>query len=79
MKWGPTPETLSKCSNNCVITNNKEQLRSLSDFDAVIFHYRDLDKLGYTDLPNPEFQRQTPRYIMFFMETPQNYKYNYDR
>lgn len=78
--WGETADrTISNCPGKCVITSNRMRLNTVSDFDAIIFNYRELDKLVDKELPNPMFRRQSQRYVMALTETPQNYKYNYDR
>ena len=66
--------------SNCYITNNREYLKSLSDFDAILFHYRDmvLNPLN-PGLPNQRLRKPGQRYVMFFVESPENYKYDYDR
>ena len=40
--WGP--KTLSHCPvSNCLITRNSQEVITTSEFDAIIFHYRDLE------------------------------------
>ena len=78
--WGKNGgRTESNCPKQCVITSNRMLLNTEADFDAIVFHYRDLGKLVHEELPNPMFRRQSQRYVMLLTETPQNYKYNYDR
>ena len=56
-KWGP--KTFSQCPvPNCVITRNSRELRSASDFDAIMFHYRDLEQgTGASSKMSPKWEQ----------------------
>ena len=67
---------------NCVITRNIDELRAISDFDAIIFEGRDLDRLKPSDLPNQNHRRPTQIYVMHLLESPiqePKTKQTYDR
>ena len=43
--FGNEPFISAKCpQTNCFVTNNRKLLGSLADFDAILFHARDMDK-----------------------------------
>ena len=64
--FGHEPFLNNNCSvSNCITTNNKKLLNSISEFDAILFHARDLD---LTDLPISRNINQY--YIMFEEESP---------
>ena len=65
--------------NNCFITNNRQELASVSLFDAVIFHMADLEILKPQDLPNQQDRIPNQRYVMFFMESPQHWTADFSR
>lgn len=64
--------------NNCYTTNNKSLLASLADFDAILFHIRDMNK-GHLALPHPKKRKASQRYVMFLMESPMNDDFPYDK
>ena len=64
---------------NCLITNNTEQLSSISQYDAMIFHMADIERLKSWELPNQQYRSPYQRYILFFLESPQNWRVNFDQ
>ena len=58
---------------NCFLTDNKTLLgpRSLNQFDALIFHPRDMEpeKNGYFQIPNQKKRLAHQRYVMFMVES----------
>ena len=67
---------------NCMMTRNIDVLRAISDFDAIIFEGRDLNRLKPSDLPNQNHRRPTQIYVMHLMESPiqqQEKNQTYDR
>ena len=72
--------TFEECPvSNCVITKDRQYLSSISEFDAILFHYKDIDMLKTSQLPNQKHRRSNQRYVMYFSESPLNYDYEYDR
>ena len=72
--------TLSSCDvSNCIITRNSHLLNSISDFDAIIFSGRNLEKLKPSDVPDQKHRRMTQRYIFHLHESPINTNINYQR
>ena len=68
----------STCSvSNCRITNDRMELGSISEFDAILFHYRDM--AINPELPNQRLRRPEQRYVMFFVESPQTYRHSRNR
>ena len=65
--------------SNCLITNDRQYLSSVSDFDAILFHYQDFDMLKNSQLPNQRHRRSNQRYVMYFMESPLHYDYDLDK
>ena len=49
---------------NCFVTNNRTHLKSIDEYDAILFHQRSLRE---DDLPNKRSQHQ--KYIMYMMES----------
>ena len=49
----PMGQTIfEKCPvNNCFITNNTQELNSISLFDALVFHMADIERLEPEELP----------------------------
>jgi hypothetical protein len=50
---------------------------SLEDFDAVVFHIRDMDG-GKIAMPNQKRRKPHQRYVMFLMESPLNDNFPYE-
>ena len=77
----PTGPTLFEhCPvSNCFITNNHQELPSVSLFDAIIFHMADLERLRSQELPNPQDRYANQRYVMFFTESPQHWTADFAR
>ena len=49
-------------------------------YDALIFHYLDLEWWTHPKkLPDQSLRRMDQRYIMFYMESPLTYKLNFDK
>ena len=65
--------------SDCIITNNQSALPSVSQFDAVIFHLSDLERLKTEDLPDQKERNPNQRYVMFFLESPQHWQVNVTR
>ena len=55
---------------NCKTTNNSQELSSVSEFDAILFHLPDMAKIKPEELPDQHSRRASQRYIMFFLEAP---------
>ena len=53
-------------------------LGSLSAFDAMLFHMRDMND-GRIPLPNKTKRKPNQRYIMFLMESPKNDGFPYKK
>ncbi len=51
--------------SDCAATDNRSALGSVADFDAVVFHLRNLHE---DDLPERRAAEQ--RYVMFMLESP---------
>ena len=78
LTMGPT--LFENCPvNNCFITNNRQELASVSLFDAVIFHMADLERLKPQELPNQQDRNPNQRYVMFFVESPQHWTADFAR
>ena len=63
-------------------TSNRQELSSLSEFDAVLFNYIALNIYVRDRKPGqelPDERRLGQRYVMFFMEAPLNFRYDHDR
>ena len=70
---------MSSCDvSNCVLTRNSQLFDSISSFDAILFHGRDLGNLEHSDIPDQKKRRISQRYIFYLMESPQNCNFNYD-
>jgi hypothetical protein len=66
--------------SNCLLTNNRSSLPLLSDFDAVLFHLRNMDGGGRrVAVPNQKRRKNGQRYVMFLMESPQHDGFKYDK
>jgi hypothetical protein len=64
---------------NCHLSNNRNDLSTLSDFDAILFHLRNMNgNERSVTVPNPKRRRLGQRYVMFLMESPQHDYFNYD-
>ena len=48
------------------------ELGSISEFDALLFHY--IDTVNHPELPNQQQRRPHQRYIMFYLESIENNK-----
>ena len=55
---------------NCFITNNARELNSISEFDAILFHLADMEKLKPEQHPDKLNRSPNQRYVMFFLEPP---------
>jgi len=71
---GNLPFVENRCPvTNCFLTDNKTLLgpRSLNQFDALIFHPRDMEpeKNGYFQIPNQKKRLAHQRYVMFMVES----------
>ena len=70
--FGFGQEPFKRCPvSNCYTTNNRNLLNSISDFDAVFFHIRDMNK-GQISLPKEKERNPNQFYTMFLMESPLN-------
>ena len=63
---------------NCWTTADRDALDSIADFDAVLFHMRDLGA-NPLRVPNQKKRRPHQRYVMFLMESPVNDQFPYDK
>ena len=71
---GQEPYFKFQCKyTNCFVTNDRNYLSSVDQYDAILFHQRSLDK---NDLPTKRSQNQ--RYIMYMMESA-SYPFNFVR
>ncbi len=71
--FGHEPFVNFQCPvSSCFTTNNKSQFGSILEFDAILFHIRDMhlsnDKPIMTQLPDIRGDHQ--RYVFFLMESP---------
>ena len=74
--FGQQPFVSNNCPvQNCVITNNRSHLSNLNEFDAILFHIRDLKNA----IPKATMRKPKQRYVMFLMESPMNADFPYDR
>ena len=75
--YGQEPFSRLKCPvDNCVITNDSNlNTGSVSDFDAVLFHMRDVKA---NDLPDQTKRRREQVYVMVLKESPVHDFTNYD-
>ena len=62
--------------SNCLTTNDRNLLNSISDFDAIFFHIRNMED-GAISLPEDRKNKQL--YLMFLMESPLNDNFPYER
>ncbi|XP_023343821.1 alpha-(1,3)-fucosyltransferase C [Eurytemora carolleeae] len=70
--FGREPFITNQCANsNCYITNNRSYLPSLSDFEALLFHSRDMES-KYVQVPNPARRKTNQKYIFYSLESPLN-------
>ena len=68
-----------KCPvHNCLTTSNRSLLSSVADFDAVVFHMRDMDKMQ-TVVPNQKKRKKKQVYVMFLVESPQHDGFPYHK
>ncbi len=79
--FGHEPFVTFNCPvHQCYATNNRSLLPSLADFDAILFHMRDMErKHGRLMVPNQSKRRPQQRYVMFLMESPENDGFPYDK
>lgn len=61
---------------NCFTTDNRSLLPSLADFDAILFHARDMDR-RIIQVPNQQRRKSNQIYVFFLMESPLNDGLNY--
>ena len=77
--FGHSPFLAHNCPvTNCWATNNRTALGSLGDFDAVLFHMRDMPHSPIS-VPNQRRRKPHQRYVMFLMESPQNDNFPYSK
>lgn len=62
--------------SNCVITDNKTQFGSMADFDAILFHMRNLN--SKTGIPNQKKRKPNQSYVMMILESPMHDSINYE-
>jgi len=75
--FGNSPFISNGCpQTNCYVTNDRKMLGSLADFDAILFHARDMDK-RVIQVPSQERRKSNQRYVFFLMESPLNDGLNY--
>ena len=55
--------------NNCFATNNRSFLEDLSDFDAIMFHSRNMNT-KHLDIPDQSKRKPHQRYVFFSKENP---------
>jgi len=75
--FGNQPFISNNCpQTNCYVTNDRKLLDSLADFDAILFHARDMDK-RVIQVPSQTRRKSHQRYVFFLMESPLNDGLNY--
>jgi len=75
--FGQEPFISSNCPvTNCYVTDDRSLLSSISEYDAILFHARDMDK-RVIQVPNQERRKQNQVYVFFLMESPLNDGLNY--
>ena len=65
--------------SNCHLTNDRDEQSSLADFDAILFHLRNMNSGRGVPDPNQMRRRPQQRYVSFLMESPQHDDFQYDR
>ena len=65
--------------SNCHLTNNRDELDTMADFDAILFHLRNMDSSRRVPVPNQRKRRPQQRYVMFLMESPQHDSFQYEK
>lgn len=74
-KFGLGQEPFEKCrgARRCFVTNNRHYFKSMSDFDAIVFHSVDFnptkEELGHIQ----QWRMPHQRFVFFNMESPQTY------
>ena len=77
--FGREPFLKANCPvNSCYITNNKSYLKSIGEFDAVLFHIQNMNR-GTIELPDPKERQSFQRYVMFLVESPINSSFFYEK
>ncbi len=78
--FGHEPFVTFNCPvHQCYATNDRSLLPSLADFDAILFHMRDMGpKRGKLMVPNQRKRRPQQRYVMFLMESPLHDGFHYE-
>lgn len=75
--FGNEPFVSNNCPvTNCYVTADRTLLPSLAQFDAILFHARDMDK-RIIQVPNQERRKPNQVYVFFIMESPLNDGLNY--
>jgi len=75
--FGHDPFISAGCpQSNCYVTNDRKLLGSLADFDAILFHARDMDR-RVIQVPSQQRRKSDQRYVFFLMESPLNDGLNY--
>ncbi len=74
-------DAFSRCPvSNCRLTNDRTDMPSISDYDAVLFHLRDVNtNVRRVAVPNQRKRRPSQRYVMFLMESPQHDGFKYSK
>ena len=74
------PTLFENCPvSDCFLTYNRQELPSVSHFDAIIFHMADLEILKPQELPDQQDRDPSQRYVMFFLESPQHWTVDVSR
>eukprot|EP00095_Tigriopus_kingsejongensis_P002490 maker-scaffold64_size435223-snap-gene-2.27 protein:Tk02490 transcript:maker-scaffold64_size435223-snap-gene-2.27-mRNA-1 annotation:"predicted protein" len=74
---GPELFEEHKCSvTNCLITSNRSHFNSMSEFDALLFHMRNMN-LKQPLLPNQKMRQPNQRYVMMLVESPLHDRFDY--
>ena len=78
--FGREPFLKAKCPvSNCYITNDRNYNNgSVSDFDAVLFHMRNMNG-GKVAVPNQSKRRREQVYVMFLVESPIHDNFPYQK
>ncbi len=77
--FGEGEELFKNCPvHQCYGTNNHTLLPSISDFDAILFHFFDMLKMSMNDLVNHMQKHRSPhqRYILIDLESPRHPTFN---
>ena len=70
---------LYSLKQNQLNPNYRSTQSSLSEFDAIVFHLRNMNSGRRVPVPDQRRRRPQQKYVMFLMESPQHDDFQYDR